>query len=144
MDSTELTVSYIDEKDSWGNVKPMIQNLFALKEIEFNLENTKYLVKNLKIGFYPHDDEILKKSESPVYYYRKPLIHILLVTCNQKENYEEEVKSKCQRFIDTFDNKEEWLIIYTVDNPIIADEEYVIFVSFLMNVRKINKEYLSF
>ncbi len=134
MDSTELAISYIDEKNLWANFKPLIQSLFPLKEIEINLDNTKTLTKNLKLGFYNSNDDFFKTSESPVYYYRKPLMNILLISCDSKAAYSETIKAKCQEFISTYENNSEWLLIYTSENQISSMEEYVInFLSEIIN-----------
>jgi hypothetical protein len=125
MDSKELTIAYIDENNVWENFKPLIQDLFPIKEVEINIDNVKFISKQLKLGFYSHTDEFLKTAESPAFYYRKPLINILFITCNSKAQYTESIKAKCQEYIDSFENKAEWLIIYTSEKPLATTEEYV-------------------
>ena len=130
MDSTEITVAYIDETGAWPSFKQLIQSIFPIKDIEFQFEIGKFITKNLKVGFLSENDQFYANKDSWVYYDRAPYVNLCIVTCPTKEKYTESIKNYCQNFVSRFDGDQKWMLIFTTEKPINTEDEFVDLVDF--------------
>lgn len=137
MDTNELMVSYQDKSQCWPILRQLVSSLFPVKEIRFNFDIGEFYVKNYKIGFYQADDPFFNDINNPIKAYKKPYVHIYIVTFFTKQEYHSTVKAQIEAFINMHylklegEEKDEWLVIYTTPKPIASELEYV---KFLMGI----------
>lgn len=121
-----LPVCYHDENNLWHDFFAYIESLFPLQEIKVDSELNIQTVKNVRISFFPHNDNFWEQNGSLINTYKKSYLNIYLLSFEDYDDYKKNIFSKVEEFVKNNYKNSEWRVVY-FPNILIKNENTLVY-----------------